>query len=271
MTRLRWLTDFDTTFRARPLWGSRQHLRRRSARELHGGCAAGCELGPDRVCEFVHRYGAGDSRNERRGREASDHSVEFAGRALLLLQAFIGTITITALFLAAVASDRAHAISALTAKEAELGDPEVMRAVERSVMLRTIDTHWIEHLTAMEELREGIYLRGYGQQDPLVAYKREAHDYFQQMQSRVAAGVAQTVLRVSVRTAEQAEQTEQQQGSPPQQTSTSGNGTTSTGRADLRTNRDDTPPTTSTGKVKLGRNDPCWCGSGKKFKKCHGR
>jgi len=160
---------------------------------------------------------------------------------------------------------------AYAAKEAELGDPEVMRAVERWVMLRTIDTHWVEHLTAMEELREGIYLRGYGQQDPLVAYKREAHDYFQQMQSRVAAGVAQTVLRVSVRTAEQAEQTEQQQGSAPQQTSTSGNGTTSTGRADLRTNRDEQGPTTSTGKAKLGRNDPCWCGSGKKFKKCHGR
>jgi preprotein translocase subunit SecA len=160
---------------------------------------------------------------------------------------------------------------AYEAKEAELGDPEVMRAVERWVMLRTIDTHWVEHLTAMEELREGIYLRGYGQQDPLVAYKREAHDYFAQMQTRVAAGVAQTVLRVSVRTAEEAEQTEQQQGAAPQQTSTSGNGTTAAGRADLRTNRGEVMPTTSTGKAKLGRNDPCWCGSGKKFKKCHGR
>ncbi len=164
------------------------------------------------------------------------------------------------------------------AKEAEFGTVEVdeeatpvMRAVERWAMLRTIDTHWIEHLTAMEELREGIYLRGYGQQDPLVAYKREAHDYFEQMQARVAAGVAQTVLRVSVRTAEQAEQTEQQQGNAPQQTSTSGNGTTSTGRNDMRTNRDEQGPTTNTGKAKLGRNDPCWCGSGKKFKKCHGR
>jgi preprotein translocase subunit SecA len=159
---------------------------------------------------------------------------------------------------------------AYEAREAELGDPEVMRAVERWVMLRTIDTHWIEHLTAMEELREGIYLRGYGQQDPLVAYKREAHDYFEQMQARVAAGVAQTVLRVSVRTAEEAEQSEQQQGSAPQQTSTSGNGTTTTGRSDMRTNRDPQTPTTNTGR-KLGRNDPCWCGSGKKFKKCHGR
>jgi preprotein translocase subunit SecA len=160
---------------------------------------------------------------------------------------------------------------AYAAKEAELGDPEVMRAVERWVMLRTIDTHWIEHLTAMEELREGIHLRGYGQQDPLVAYKREAHDFFEQMQARVATGVAQMVLRVSVRTAEQAEQTEQQQGSAPRQTSTSGNGTTATGRNDMRTNRDEQTPTTNTGKAKLGRNDPCWCGSGKKFKKCHGR
>jgi preprotein translocase subunit SecA len=160
---------------------------------------------------------------------------------------------------------------AYAAKEAQLGDPEVMRAVERWVMLRTIDTHWIEHLTQMEELREGIYLRGYGQQDPLVAYKREAHDYFEQMQARVAAGVAQTVLRVSVKTAEQAEQEEQKQGEAPQQTSTSGNGPTATGRSDLRTNRDEQTPTTSTAKEKLGRNDPCWCGSGKKFKKCHGR
>ncbi len=166
---------------------------------------------------------------------------------------------------------------AYEAKEAELGSIDVdgestpvMRAVERWVMLQTIDTHWIEHLTAMEELREGIYLRGYGQQDPLVAYKREAHDYFEQMQARVAAGVAQTVLRVSIRTAEQAEKSEQQQGQAPPQTSTSGNGTTTTGRSDMRTNRDEGGPATTTGK-KLGRNDPCWCGSGKKFKKCHGR
>jgi preprotein translocase subunit SecA len=157
------------------------------------------------------------------------------------------------------------------AREAQFG-PEISRAVERWVLLRTIDTHWIEHLTAMEELREGIYLRGYGQQDPLIAYKREAHDFFEQMRSRIASGVAQTIMRVAVRTAEQAEQAEQQ---PPQgRTSTTGNGSTSTGRSDLRTNRDQagngTPPSGGAGR-KLGRNDPCWCGSGKKFKKCHGR
>jgi preprotein translocase subunit SecA len=90
------------------------------------------------------------------------------------------------------------------------------------------------------------------------------------MQARVAAGVAQTVLRVSIRTAEQAEKSEQQQGQAPQQTSTSGSGTTTTGQSDMRTNRDEGGPVTNTGK-KLGRNDPCWCGSGKKFKKCHGK
>src|SRR5205814_5970492 len=96
------------------------------------------------------------------------------------------------------------------AREASLGE-ETSRAIERWLLLRTIDTHWVEHLTAMEELREGIYLRGYGQQDPLVAYKREAHGFFEEMEARIASGVAQTILRVTVRTAEQAEQEEKTQ------------------------------------------------------------
>jgi preprotein translocase subunit SecA len=153
-------------------------------------------------------------------------------------------------------------------REAELG-PEISRAVERWVLLRTIDTHWIEHLTAMEELREGIYLRGYGQQDPLVAYKRESHDFFEQMRVRIADGVAQTIMRVSVKTAEQAEQEEAEK--QKHTTTTSGNGKTSTGRADVKTNRDTPTSTTRPSNDKIGRNDPCWCGSGKKFKKCHGR
>ena len=156
------------------------------------------------------------------------------------------------------------------ARETELG-PEISRAVERWVLMRTIDTHWIEHLTAMEELREGIYLRGYGQQDPLVAYKREAHDFFTQMRERIGTGVAQTVMRVSVKTAEQAEKTEEQK---PSTTQTTGGGTTGTGRNDLRTNRDPSGPkisATGPGGTKPGRNDPCWCGSGRKYKKCHGR
>jgi preprotein translocase subunit SecA len=146
------------------------------------------------------------------------------------------------------------------AREKDLGD-ELTRAVERWVLLRTIDTHWIEHLTAMEELREGIYLRGYGQQDPLVAYKREAHGFFEEMEARIASGVAQTILRVTVRTAEQAEQDEKTQ------TTQTGAGNTTT-----RTSSGNGRPTSQTAPSKLpGRNEPCWCGSGKKFKKCHGK
>jgi preprotein translocase subunit SecA len=145
------------------------------------------------------------------------------------------------------------------AREKELG-PELARIVERWVLLRTIDTHWVEHLTAMEELREGIYLRGYGQQDPLVAYKREAHAFYEEMSARIQSGVAQTILRVTVRTAEQAEQEEQQQtvetrsGADTTTARMSGNG----------------QPASAPKKLP-GRNEPCWCGSGKKFKKCHGK
>jgi preprotein translocase subunit SecA len=146
-------------------------------------------------------------------------------------------------------------------REKQLGD-ELTRAVERWVLLRTIDTHWVEHLTAMEELREGIYLRGYGQQDPLVAYKREAHGFFEEMEARIASGVAQTILRVTVRTAEQAEQEEK-----TQQTQTAAGNKTTT-----RSTSGNGRPTSQTAPSKLpGRNEPCWCGSGKKFKKCHGK
>jgi len=152
------------------------------------------------------------------------------------------------------------------AREKELGE-ELARVVERWVLLRTIDTHWVEHLTEMEELREGIYLRGYGQQDPLVAYKREAHSFYEEMSARIATGVAQTILRVTVRTAEQAEQAEQAPpGQPQNRTQTGpGGGTTARGTGNGR------PASGSGPNTKLGRNDPCWCGSGKKFKKCHGR
>ena len=161
------------------------------------------------------------------------------------------------------------------AREAELGE-EVARAVERWVLLRTIDTHWIEHLTAMEELREGIHLRGYGQQDPLVAYKSEAHQFYGEMEGRIASGVAAMILRVSVRTAAQAEREEQEQrdalaeaasamARPRPRTATVAGATT----ARLQTNREATTaarPATQ----KIGRNEPCHCGSGKKYKKCHG-
>jgi len=150
------------------------------------------------------------------------------------------------------------------AREAALGE-ETSRAIERWLLLRTIDTHWVEHLTAMEELREGIYLRGYGQQDPLIAYKNEARTFFDEMTTKIASDVAQTILRISVRTAEQAEQEEKEklaadasaQERKRQPTNTSWN--------------DPNAPRPPANPKRLGRNEPCWCGSGKKYKKCHGR
>jgi preprotein translocase subunit SecA len=154
------------------------------------------------------------------------------------------------------------------AREAALGD-ETSRAIERWLLLRTIDTHWVEHLTAMEELREGIYLRGYGQQDPLIAYKNEARTFFDEMTGRIAFDVAQAILRISVRTAEQAEQDEKAAASP-ERTVTVAN---PAGSATWQTSSGGTaaPETNTAPGQKLGRNDPCWCGSGKKYKKCHGR
>ncbi len=141
-------------------------------------------------------------------------------------------------------------------KEREVGE-ELMRHIERWVLLRSIDTHWVEHLTQMDELREGIYLRGYGQQDPLVAYKNEAHRYWEEMNARIAATAAQMILRVSVRPVEQAEQRQEERVQRAAQGTASGAGL-------------ERGPAKAPGK-KQGRNEPCYCGSGKKYKKCHGR
>ncbi|MBI2773942.1 MAG: preprotein translocase subunit SecA [Chloroflexi bacterium] len=143
---------------------------------------------------------------------------------------------------------------AYTEKETEIG-AELMRHVERWVLLRSIDTHWVEHLTQMDELREGIYLRGYGQQDPLVAYKGEAHRYWNELQARIAATAAQMILRVSIQPVAQEEQRQQERRERSAQGTASGAGL-------------DSAP--GTPKKKIGRNDPCYCGSGKKYKKCHG-
>jgi len=125
----------------------------------------------------------------------------------------------------------------------------------------------------MEELREGIYLRGYGQQDPLVAYKNEARTFFDEMTRKIANDVAQTILRISVKTAEQAEQEEKDKAAAEtalttNRTSTSANAISS---AAAKTQSGGGVATATASNQKLGRNDPCWCGSGKKYKKCHGR
>jgi len=120
------------------------------------------------------------------------------------------------------------------AREAEVG-PENMRMLERFVMLRAIDSLWVEHLTRMEHMRQGIGFQAYAQTDPLVAYKREAHELFQSLLSGIKYEVAYNIFRVGLA----------RERPRPREAVAAGR--------------------------KVGRNDPCPCGSGKKYKKCCGR
>jgi preprotein translocase subunit SecA len=138
---------------------------------------------------------------------------------------------------------------AYDAKEAELG-AEDMRRIERMVLLRIIDSLWIQHLTAIDDLREGIGLRAYGQRDPLVEYKVEASNMFEELLGTIQHDVTHTIYHVTI-------VREQQPPKPVQQMTTN------------REDEDARQPVRSARKV--GRNDVCPCGSGKKFKRCCGR
>jgi preprotein translocase subunit SecA len=152
-----------------------------------------------------------------------------------------------------------YAQKAYEAKEAEMTAP-MMRKVEQFVVLKTIDSKWISYLTMMEHFKEGIGLRAFGQKDPLVEYKNEAFQAFQELLNDIQFDIASTVFRVQI------VNEPPKPPPPPRQVmwptraveplAASGNGGTN-------------PAQQPAGKI--GRNDPCYCGSGKKYKKCHGR
>ncbi len=133
-------------------------------------------------------------------------------------------------------------------------DADNMRVLERLVMLRTIDSLWVEHLTIMEDMRQGIGLMAVGQRDPLVAYKREGHNLFQNLLATIQHDVAHTILRAKIERKEALKEAP----SPMAQVAA--------GRAGGGQGQ----PLKVASK-KVGRNDPCPCGSGKKYKKCCGR
>jgi len=134
---------------------------------------------------------------------------------------------------------------------------EMMGQIERYVMLSVIDTLWMDHLDAVENLRGGIGLRGYGQRDPLVEYKNEAYTMFEQLINAIDDGIVHRIYKIQVQQAPQMQQhrhvTEQAAGE-------------ASGISETSTNN---KRQVIGNKKKLGRNDPCWCGSGKKYKKCH--
>jgi preprotein translocase subunit SecA len=157
----------------------------------------------------------------------------------------------------------AAAVEARYAEREERLGAELMRLLERDVLLRVVDQSWKDHLLALDHLKEGIGLRGYGQRDPKQEYKKESFELFQAMKERVEDTVVKTLFRIEPVSEDQmAEQRRRRQtapsgfqlSAPPK----------SSGAPPQR------PQTVVRHGDKVGRNDPCPCGSGKKYKKCHG-
>jgi preprotein translocase subunit SecA len=152
------------------------------------------------------------------------------------------------------------AIETRYAEKESRHEPEVMRGFERAIMLHSVDTSWKDHLLALDHLKEGIGLRGYGQRDPLQEYKKESFDLFEMMRERVENDIIQRLFRYEPVTEEQMiEQRARQQRVAPK-IELSAPPKVEGQRPQPSVNRE----------VKVGRNDPCPCGSGKKYKKCHG-
>ena len=139
-------------------------------------------------------------------------------------------------------SEKTHAL--YEQREQELG-AETMRELEKALLLRVIDEKWMDHIDAMDQLRNGISLRAYGQKDPLIEYKFEAFEAFQAMIYSIKEDVVRYIMRVRVVQQEE-RKTFVNQGEEA-------------GRKPVRVGK------------KIGRNEPCPCGSGKKYKNCCGR
>ncbi len=158
-------------------------------------------------------------------------------------------------------------------KEATMGS-EFMRAVEKHFLLRVLDTQWRDHLANMDYLRQGIHLRGYAQKQPKQEYKREAFELFTQMLDRVKQETVAIIARVRVQSEDEAARMEQQQqvqARQQQQSLDFQHPDTGNYGVDEEAEQAQAMAADAANLPKVGRNDPCPCGSGKKFKQCHGQ
>ena len=157
-------------------------------------------------------------------------------------------------------------IAAYQAKESVVGE-QVIRQFEKAVMLQNLDSHWKEHLAAMDHLRQGIHLRGYAQKNPKQEYKRESFALFSQMLEALKVEVITILARVKVQAEEDVEKVEAQRRQADdvpknfehEETTATPEAASDKVRSEVRNG------------PKVGRNDPCPCGSGKKYKQCHGK
>lgn len=162
------------------------------------------------------------------------------------------------------------AAEAYAAKE-QLASADVMRQFERAVMLQSIDNHWREHLAALDHLRQGIHLRSYAQKNPKQEYKREAFNLFSALLDTVKREVTQVTMMVKVRTEADVEAVEKPaEVENVQYQHASYDEALGTAEADEAEGGAPAQPFERQG-IKVGRNDPCPCGSGKKYKQCHGK
>ena len=164
--------------------------------------------------------------------------------------------------------ERIHSevVQAYKAKEDVVGE-QVLRQFEKAVMLQNLDSHWKEHLAAMDHLRQGIHLRGYAQKNPKQEYKRESFALFSQMLEALKVEVITILSRVKVQAEEDVQKVEEQRrqaDNVPKHFEHKEASATPEEKSDkVRTEMRNGP--------KVGRNDPCPCGSGKKYKQCHGK
>ncbi|MEP7041394.1 MAG: SEC-C metal-binding domain-containing protein, partial [Chloroflexota bacterium] len=150
-------------------------------------------------------------------------------------------------------------------KRTEVGD-EGMLVLERLVLLRVIDSLWVEHLTAVDDMRRGIGLRAYSQRDPLNEFKVEAYRMFDELKTTIRHDITHTVFRVTLtREPVQHHHSRPMMESRPDVTGAAA-GTAATAAVTMGGNGSQP----AKAGPKLGRNDLCWCGSGKKYKRCHG-
>ncbi|MBU5343719.1 preprotein translocase subunit SecA [Caldifermentibacillus hisashii] len=147
----------------------------------------------------------------------------------------------------------AKVIERYNEKEEQLG-PEKMREFEKVILLRTVDSKWTDHIDAMDQLRQGIHLRAYGQSDPLREYQTEGYAMFEAMVDSIEDDVAKYIMKSEIVNNLKREEVAKGQAVIP-----SSDGESKPKRKPIRVEK------------KIGRNDPCWCGSGKKYKNCHGK
>ena len=141
----------------------------------------------------------------------------------------------------------------------------------RMVLLQSLDTHWREHLAALDYLRQGIHLRGYAQKNPKQEYKREAFELFAQLLDSVKLEVTRTLMTVRIQTREQAQELEEAAQKIEESAGQVSNVTYTHPNEDGSVSSETDPATAAPELPRVGRNDPCPCGSGKKFKQCHGK